>query len=185
MREKTTAFSRDADAVSRYSAAMAEHVTDSQLYRSAETILLFLSIPGEPDTRPLIDHVFSDRKTAAVPRICGPDITFHVLTENIRTEKNRFGIPELPENTERLGTEPLPENTLIIVPGLSFAHNGARLGRGKGYYDRFLARVYADNTAHISAAGLCFEFQLCDSLPADRNDMRVTHIVTENGIICC
>ena len=66
---------------------------------------------------------------------------------------------------------------LLLVPGLAFTRDGQRLGRGGGYYDRYLAGL----PAGAVKLGVCFECQLVDRLPSEAHDQRVHAIVTENG----
>ena len=80
--------------------------------------------------------------------------------------------------------EPVGENfmnynkvDLIIIPGVAFDRKKNRMGRGKGYYDRFLSKMKAPKM------GICFEFQLFDDIPNDENDVKMDYIVSENELI--
>lgn len=68
---------------------------------------------------------------------------------------------------------------LILIPGLAFSEQGDRLGRGKGFYDKYLSR-YAG-----VKIGVCFEVQLVDSIPTEIHDVPLDYIVTEEKIIKC
>lgn len=61
---------------------------------------------------------------------------------------------------------------VAIVPGMAFDREGHRLGRGKGYYDRFLAQL-----PHIYKIGICFPFQLVDKVPADVHDILMDEVI--------
>ena len=65
----------------------------------------------------------------------------------------------------------------ILIPGLSFSRNGNRLGKGGGYYDKFLSK----EPNHPTVA-LAYEFQIMDEIPAEEYDQSVDAIVTESGI---
>ena len=67
---------------------------------------------------------------------------------------------------------------LILVPGLAFDFAGARLGRGKGFYDRWLGANPA-----AKSLGVCFKCQLLENLPAEPHDARVDAILTEDGLL--
>ena len=69
---------------------------------------------------------------------------------------------------------------LILVPGCGFDLEGGRLGRGGGYYDRFLA-----GQVGVLKVGLCFECQMIDRLPTEAHDQSVDLIVTESRVIDC
>ena len=66
---------------------------------------------------------------------------------------------------------------VVIVPGVAFTPDGARLGQGGGWYDRFLARVRPDCTS----VGVGFDPQIVDVLPTEPHDVRLDGIVTESG----
>jgi len=84
--------------------------------------------------------------------------------------KGRFGI-----------MEPLPYGSvdridLLVVPGIAFDRKGYRLGYGKGYYDKFLAKK------DVFSIGLAYFFQLVESLPKGKYDMKLDSVATEAGI---
>jgi 5-formyltetrahydrofolate cyclo-ligase len=62
---------------------------------------------------------------------------------------------------------------VVLVPGLAFDFQGRRLGRGAGYYDRFLATL----PSTIRKIGVCFSFQVLTDIPAEPHDQRVDAIV--------
>lgn len=80
--------------------------------------------------------------------------------------------------------EPLKEHLtvtpeVLLIPGMAFTEDGGRLGRGKGYYDRYL-----ENHRGLKI-GLCFEFQILDRLPREDHDIEMDFLVTEKRVICC
>ncbi|MCP3857056.1 MAG: 5-formyltetrahydrofolate cyclo-ligase [Actinomycetia bacterium] len=73
---------------------------------------------------------------------------------------------------------PLDDIAVVLVPGLAFDHAGIRLGRGAGYFDRFLADL-AD-TVHL--VGVCAQARVVDLLPREPHDIPMTHLLTEKGV---
>jgi len=69
---------------------------------------------------------------------------------------------------------PLEKIDLVIVPGVAFDEQNNRLGRGKGYYDRFLKRLPQGTTT----IGLCFDFQIINYLPQESHDFPVSEVIT-------
>jgi 5-formyltetrahydrofolate cyclo-ligase len=77
---------------------------------------------------------------------------------------------------------------LILVPGLAFDRLGNRLGRGAGYYDRFLESFFAsypEKRDEITLAGVCHSFQIVERVPVAAHDIPVDCLLTENGCILC
>ncbi len=89
--------------------------------------------------------------------------------------KNEFGskIPGPKDDAEEI------RPGLILIPGLSMSSKGERLGRGKGFYDRYLENF------HGMKIGICLEVQLDESLPVEPHDVLLDFIVTEKRIIKC
>jgi 5-formyltetrahydrofolate cyclo-ligase len=67
---------------------------------------------------------------------------------------------------------------VVIVPGVAFTPDGARLGQGGGWYDRFLAEVRPECTS----IGVGFDPQVVDVLPTEPHDIRLDCVVTESGV---
>ena len=155
-------------------AAAASSVLDLPSYQAASLILAFLSMASEIDTAPIIEAALRDGKRVAVPRIEGDDIAFVQLTPEWRSwPRDRWDIPTPPPAARPITPAAIAGlGTLALVPGLAFDDAGRRLGRGKGYYDRFLASVEAerqrrgDGAMPFVALGYGFAEQRLEQVPA-------------------
>jgi 5-formyltetrahydrofolate cyclo-ligase len=136
------------------------------LWKSARIVFGFMPLPGEPDW--FGDHPPVD-KLVAYPRVGEDGMTFFFSSE--------FRVGPLGVN-EPLGGRIASHPDLVLVPGLAFDATGARLGRGKGFYDRWLAA-----NAAVPALGVCFKCQILETLPLESHDTRVNAIVTEDGVL--
>jgi len=87
-------------------------------------------------------------------------------------EKGTYGIYE-PKKRQK--DAKLDEIDLVVVPGVAFDKRNRRLGRGKGYYDKFL-RALPPNKISV---GLAFDFQIVDNLPIDSHDIPVSKVITD------
>jgi 5-formyltetrahydrofolate cyclo-ligase len=147
------------------------------LWGRYETLLLFLSLPNEIDTQPLLELALGAGKKVFAPRTgaAGGDLAFYrVFSAAGPWAEGPFGIRE-PPPLEPLPPDPLP--ALIIVPGLAFDAQGRRLGRGGGYYDRFLRRTPC-RPASCRSIGLCMPCQLVPQVPAEDHDQTVDGLCT-------
>ena len=70
------------------------------------------------------------------------------------------------------------EKVLMLVPGVAFGKDGSRLGYGKGYYDNYLM-----DKPSIKTLGLCFSYQILDSLPTTDSDVRLNFLVNEKTTV--
>jgi 5-formyltetrahydrofolate cyclo-ligase len=140
------------------------------------SVLLFLSVKYEIDTSPLLERAFYDGKDVFVPKIIDDKLRFFQIVEydlNGRWETGAFGIRE---PASRMALSPSHFPCLILTPGLAFDRNGGRLGRGKGYYDRFFAELDAQNLPYFSV-GLCMPSQIVDRVPAKPWDKRMDAVL--------
>jgi 5-formyltetrahydrofolate cyclo-ligase len=117
-----------------------------------------------------------------------PYLVFVPLQADYRDwPRDSFGIPEPPATLEALSESDLGRASVFVVtPGLAFDRSGGRLGRGRGYYDRFLSSARASAArrgASVFACGLCYAAQVLDELPRNEFDVPVDLIVTEEGLI--
>ena len=156
----------------------------------------FLPLPGEPDLTEWFAARAAVGHTLAFPLITGPGIMeFRQVTAEALAASASLPPPpsRSPQSSElKVGThgvrEPDPARCPIVadaridwvlVPGLAFAPGGARLGRGAGYYDRWLAAA----GPRPLAIGVAFARQILSTLPTQPHDRTVDHIVTEDGWI--
>lgn len=152
-----------------------------EMYRRAKTLLCYVAFDGEVETRSILRRALADGKRVAVP----VTVTSRkrLLAAEIRdpgrdlSARGSFGIPE-PQGPHRRRLA-LRDLDLVLVPGLAFDRRGHRLGRGGGYFDRFLARL----PGSAKRVGLAFEFQLRDTLPVESHDLPMRAVVTEKRVI--
>ena len=150
-------------------------------YKKAGTVLCYAAIPGEVETRSILEKALADGKRVAVPvtltaskRLIAAEIS-HVGRDLVA-----FGPFQIPEpHKKKIRRLPVSAIDLILVPGIAFDRRGGRLGRGGGYFDRFLSRVQS----RVRRVGLAFQFQVTEALPLEAHDQRVSFIVTEKEVI--
>lgn len=161
--------------------AICRHILSLPQWARAQSIYLYLSVKGEPDTTALIKAAWAAGKEVLAP-VCGPgegQMSFFPFKSFESLRPGRWGILE-PAPGPQGPRAPVPgEKALCLVPGLAFDRTGTRLGYGKGYYDRFLA------AGRMDTAGMCYEEFFLDSLPAGSHDKKVGLVATEAGITAC
>lgn len=133
----------------------------------ADTIALFISLDDEPSTALAIEKL-SLHKRIVIPRIEGDKMDFYDISEGV--QRGAFGI------MEPLSTTPISpaEIDVMVVPGVAFTNSGYRLGRGKGFYDKYLS--HKGFRAHT--IGVCFPCQLVENIPTEKHDKMLDSIVT-------
>jgi 5-formyltetrahydrofolate cyclo-ligase len=160
-----------------------------QPWRDAETVLLFLSAPGEIETAPLVDLAFRQGKKVFLPKVEG-DIArfFRVGSAEGPWHTGAFGIREPLIADPARGEEfPPPSGgaggkaIVLVTPGMAFDRQGNRMGHGKGYYDRFFARLDSLGLPYVAVA-LCLEQQILPRVPTESWDKRMDAICTGAGI---
>ena len=152
------------------SAEILLRVEENTHFKSAQTILLFHSLPDEVYTHHFIDKWYQS-KTILLPKVNGSDITIHPYTGHKSVKEGYMHIMEPL-------TAPLENYShidLALIPGVAFDRNGYRLGRGKGYYDRLLAQPELQHTHTI---GIAFPFQILDNVCHASHDIIMDEIIT-------
>ncbi|MFQ5489982.1 MAG: 5-formyltetrahydrofolate cyclo-ligase [Phycisphaerae bacterium] len=146
-------------------------------YKNAEIIMVFLSLPGEIDTTAICLKAWQDRKRVLAPRVSWEQR--RMIPVEIRSLTHDLTITDLGLREPAAGTPFLPSLIdLVVVPGLGFDEYGNRLGRGRGFYDRFLATPDFKGVA----CGLAFESQFMDELPTGPLDRGVDMLVTDEKV---
>ena len=158
--------------------AACKSLLELQEYRDAQVVMLYLPIPQEVDTAEIALHAWQGDKTVLAPKI-GPTqkhllpLEIHSLDDGLTA--GVFGILE-PTNGQ---VWPMEDIDFIIVPALAYDRSGGRLGRGGGFYDRFLAHP----EVKAVTCGLGFSEQLVDELPMHTHDYPVQILVTDTDVI--
>lgn len=169
----------------QYSLDAMNHFLESPLYRYAPLILTFVSAGTEINTHPLLIKMLEDKKRVAIPETTENSMTFRMLSPDIPLSKQmrrgNFDIEEPVKSLEPVKPETLPAGTVILVPGLAFSEDGARLGKGKGYYDRYIEQVPVETVL----VGYAFQLQIAETVPCEDHDKKVDYLVTEEKMIIC
>ena len=165
----------DAAAASR--AACAALVAMEE-FRDARAVMLYNPIPGEVDCVPIARAAWGAGKIVLLPKV--------LLAERRMTPVRwaspddemlvgSFGIGE-PASGEDW---PIEDIDLIVVPAVAYDRRGRRLGRGGGFYDRFLAQ----DKLQATTCGLAFAQQIVEELPAESHDCPVEIVVTDREVL--
>jgi len=136
---------------------------------AAETIMMYYSLDDEVCTHTAIDRLVAMGKKVLLPAVTSDtDIELRCYTGPKDLEGGFFNIKEpVGKAFSKTG-----EIELAVVPGMAFDARGHRLGRGKGYYDRFLATI-----PKAYKIGICFPFQKLPGIPADAHDIAMDEII--------
>jgi 5-formyltetrahydrofolate cyclo-ligase len=166
-----------ADEIGMKSVRAAHRLFEQPEYVRAEAIMVFLSLPTELDTSPIVLRAWQDAKRVLAPKVSWNHrrmlpIEFRSLTEDLVASS--MGIREPVSGTPF----PVPLIDLVIVPGLGFDEYGNRVGRGRGFYDRFLAHAEFQGVA----CGLALEEQLVPSFPVGPLDRQMDMLITDEGV---
>ncbi|MDR1455802.1 MAG: 5-formyltetrahydrofolate cyclo-ligase [Tannerella sp.] len=173
-RREMTALKKNCtdEAQRRYSREIWRRVEQLPLFRKSHCIACYHALPDEVQTATFLEKWRHSRQIL-LPAVRDGEMILLPYRGEESLRKGAYHIMEPAGPDEKAFTEP----ELIIVPGIAFDRRLNRLGRGKGYYDRFLSRHPA------AAIGVCFQFRLFDRIPVAGHDRKMTWIVTEEEII--
>ena len=175
LHEKLKAMT-DADRQAKSLAATGFLVASPE-FAAARIVMLYLTAAQELDTTPLALRCWQSGKTVVVPKVSWDQRRMlPVEITSLQTRMTTTG----PGVREPVSGQPMPVNLLdlVIVPGLGFTADGHRIGRGMGFYDRFLAQ---SDFIGVSC-GLGFEDQIVPQLPVLDHDMPLSMLCTDRGI---
>lgn len=148
-----------------------EKLLSSPAYRRAGSVFLYVSMPGEPDTRAILERALKDGKRVYVPKCVSSGIMRAVrITSLAELKPGAYGIPEPEGEGETASPGALD---LILVPCVAASLKGDRLGHGAGFYDRFLAQ------APENAVCLCYKALLRDDIPVSPLDVPLPLVITD------
>jgi len=143
-------------------------------FRKANVIMFYVSKDGEVETMPMIEAALERGKAVLVPVIKLREkkmAVSEIMDPDKDLVKGPYGIYQPKAHFEVFHPRSID---LAVVPGIAFDGNGSRLGRGMGYYDKFLTRLRPG----VPRVGLAFSFQVVKKLPKLSHDQPVTRILT-------
>lgn len=142
-------------------------------FECARTVLFYASFDGEVETIAMMKRAQELGKRIALPTILSkgePFVPFFVNNLEEDLEDGPYGIRQPKYHETACARDDLD---LVIVPGVAFDRRNNRLGRGQGYYDRFLRTL----PSRIVTVGLAFDFQIVATLPHQPHDIPVQHVI--------
>lgn len=167
------------NSLSKLSESICQNILNSDHYKSADTILAYMALADEVDLQSVIENAIEEGKKLYLPKVDpkSTSMEFYRYNHNNRTITGAFGIQE-PDETIPFQLKP-ESKVLVLVPGRGFSKTGARLGRGKAYYDTYFSQIHQK----LTMAGICFECQIIQDLPVESHDIFMDLVITEKGII--
>ncbi|EGO64653.1 5-formyltetrahydrofolate cyclo-ligase [Acetonema longum] len=150
------------------------------VYQKSAMVMFYLAMPDEPQTEQMIQDALGRHKRVCVPLLGEKygEMTAAEITglDDLVTGKLELKMPD-PDKARIISPAAID---LVVVPAVAFDRSGNRLGMGAGYYDRFLPQ-----TPQCIRLGLAWQFQLVDSLPAEKHDVRMQYLLNEGGFLSC
>lgn len=138
---------------------------------TAKSVLLYWSLPDELPTHSFIVK-WCKQKQMLLPMVKGDKMLIKPFTSTDELRRSDMGIWE-PETQK----EYMKQIDLVIAPGIAFDKKKNRLGRGKGYYDKYF------NGKKVTKIGICYDFQLLENIPVEPFDVKMDMIITPNYTI--
>lgn len=167
-----------ADVAAAKSRTACRNLIELDAFDRAEVIMVYLHIPDEVDTTDVVLAAWQHDKRVVVPAVDWQrrrmqPVALHSLAEE-HLHEDAYGL-----RTPAGATPVAPASVdLIVVPALAYDRRGNRLGRGAGFYDRFLACT----DVRAVACGLAFAEQVVASVPIRANDWPVDILVTDTDV---
>ncbi|MCB1125204.1 MAG: 5-formyltetrahydrofolate cyclo-ligase [Verrucomicrobiae bacterium] len=154
------------------SAGLLEVIRGSEPWRQAGQILLFAPLPDEPDIFPLLEEALAAGRRLALPRFSPSQGVYEVAEVQVLERDLYPGAFGIREPRPECPLFPSKHLDFTLLPGVAFASDGFRLGRGKGYYDRLLPGLGG------GFCGVAMDWQVLPSVPAGSHDKAVNWIAT-------
>ena len=170
----------DKEFIAVQSNKMAEQLYSWPLYQNAKVIMMFLSMPDEPQMLNMIEHAWQQGKMVCVPHMREQyGLMDAGIIDNMGgLVQGRFNLMVPDPNKLSLVDPALID--LIVVPAVAYDYYGNRLGMGAGYYDRFIPRALK-----AVLIGAIWSTQLVDRVPTGQYDKPVDYLLMEDAIIHC
>lgn len=160
---------------------VAGKVLQHSKYLAASRVCIYLNLPDEIQTDGILKHIFNMGKTCFIPRYNAETmdmVRMETLEERNTLPKTKWNIPQPSEDCQRDEAMETGGLDILIIPGRAFTKSGHRLGRGKGYYDKYLSRYKEKFNGKLPyTIGLAYAQQVFDELPVTENDASLDEVI--------
>ena len=154
------------------SARIISQIEQMSAFRDAKTVLIYYPVHNEVDLRPLLAK-YGDQKTFLFPVTHRHSMEVRPYDGEDMMRRGRYGVPEPQTKTYKGHID------VIFVPGVVFDQHCHRIGRGAGYYDKFLSKQHL-----AKKIGVCYTFQLKKhTIPHSLHDHKMDRVVTPQRTI--
>jgi 5-formyltetrahydrofolate cyclo-ligase len=179
------------DEIARQGSLIQNKLLGSDQYKKAKYIGVYLHTPKEAPTNKIIEDILrpGSNKVLFVPQVTGPTMKMVRIysKEDLNSlPTNKWNIKEPNDDMPREDAIEIGQLDLLIIPGVAFDTNGHRLGRGKGYYDKFIhtleSRMKQLGRTNPFTIGLAFNEQLMPNIPMEEHDKILNMIITPNEV---
>lgn len=158
--------------VEALSERICKHIISSSIFQSEEYICVYYPLGNEADVRQVAEAAWEMRKRVAFPKVFGDVMRYFEISDFSQLHPGTFGVME-PEEMRPVTWD----HALILTPGVAFDKRGNRMGFGKGYYDKYLAKF-----PECITVGVSYELQLAEEIPVEVTDIPLDYMVTETGM---
>ena len=164
-----------AQVIARCSEKICQRLQQQWAQFACRQVFLFYPLPYEPDLRVLANFFWQQHVPVALPKTQGDTLVFYRWQQHDLLQTGRFKVQESTSKEVLIADA----QTLVCVPCLALDARGNRLGYGKGYYDRFLAKHSA------VSVGVCYQCFLFPVISCDADDRPVDFLLTEDKLSRC
>ncbi len=148
------------------SAKITDKILNEDFWKKAKIVLLYSPLSDEVDVTPLILDAKKNNKNVVLPIVSGENLKLGFFSDFDALTKGSFNIFE--PSVADFPKEKYSEIELAFIPGMAFDKNFNRLGRGKGFYDKFLNEI-----CNAKKIGICFPFQVFEQIPHEDYDVKM------------
>ncbi|MBR5913067.1 MAG: 5-formyltetrahydrofolate cyclo-ligase [Selenomonadaceae bacterium] len=153
------------------SRAVVEKFLAHPIYQNSKVIMAYLSTSEEIQLQEFLLIALADKKILAVPFIEGREMYAAMLPSLNELEVGAYGILTVKSDCRKIIDAAKIDG--VITPGLAFDVHGGRLGKGGGFYDKFLSRAI-----NAKKVALAYDFQIVDEVPMEPHDLTVDFFIT-------
>ena len=154
--------------------AIMRHLMALPEYRDAGTVFCFVGVRREINTLPLLEDALKSGKTLCVPLCVEMGVMdTRRITSLDQLQPGKYGLLEPAADAPHMDVDDID---FAVIPCTTCNHSGQRLGKGGGYYDRFLSH-YRGGTVM-----LCREKLIRDEIPVEPHDYPIPWVLTERGL---